>query len=170
MSLIRNGVVVDDPWIRLDDETPAPEGVRAIVSLTRWRNDREALLGSLKAVGVLLKSDETAEDIADDLGVLEVVAVDFPAFTDGRAYSTARILRERYRYLGEIRAVGDVLRDQYAFMSRCGIDAFELPKADTEAWLQAIAEIPAVYQPAADGKNPIFRMRQEPPKDAWLAY
>jgi uncharacterized protein (DUF934 family) len=170
MSLIRNGNIVDDVWIRLDDDTPAPEGVRAIVSLKRWREDRQALLSALKGVGVLLRSNETAEDIADDLEILEVVALDFPSFTDGRHYSTARILRERYRFLGEVRAVGDVLRDQYAFMTRCGFDAFELPKADEKAWLDAVNEIQTAYQPAADGRSPIFRLRTDPPQDVWLAY
>lgn len=170
MSLIRNGNIVDDAWIRLDDETQAPEGVRAIVSLKRWREDRQALMSALAGIGVLLRSNETAEDIADDLDIIEVVALDFPSFTDGRHYSTARILRERYRFLGEVRAVGDVLRDQYAFMTRCGFDAFELPKADEKAWLDAVGEIQTAYQPAADGRSPIFRLRAETPQDVWLAY
>tara|TARA_R110000787_G_scaffold49111_4_gene117874 strand:+ start:5252 stop:5767 length:516 start_codon:yes stop_codon:yes gene_type:complete len=171
MSLIRNGVAIDDAWVRLDDDTPAAPGSRAIVSLQRWKAEKSRLPEILAGVGVLLKSSESAEDIADDLSVLEVVAVDFPAFTDGRSYSTARILRERYRYLGEIRAVGDVLRDQYGFMVRCGVDAFELSDAvDTAEWIKAVNEIPTAYQPAADGRSPLFRVRAETPQDAWLAY
>ncbi|MEQ8711049.1 MAG: DUF934 domain-containing protein [Rhodospirillales bacterium] len=171
MSLIRNGVVIDDPWIRLDDDTPATPGTRAIVSLKRWKAEKPRLIETLAGTGVLLKSNEAAEEIAGDLSVLEVVAVDFPAFTDGRSYSTARILRERYRYLGEVRAVGDVLRDQYGFMVRCGVDAFELADdVDSADWVKAVNEIPTAYQPAADGRSPLFRIRTDTPQDAWLAY
>jgi len=171
MSLIRNGVIVDDHWIRLDDDSAAAADIRAIVSLERWEAEKAELSETLAGVGVLLKSHQSAEAIADDLKILEVVALDFPAFTDGRSYSTARILRERYRYLGEVRAVGDVLRDQYAFMTRCGVDAFELAD-DVEAnkWVEAVKEIPTAYQPPPDGRSPLFRVRAEAPQDAWLAY
>jgi uncharacterized protein (DUF934 family) len=159
MVLVKESVVVDDPWIAVDDEGDLPEGP-AIVSLARWREDRDRLEGRNAALGIRLASDQSPEEIAPDLDRFSVVALEFPVFTDGRAFTSARLLRERFGYGGEIRAVGEVLRDQILFMVRCGFDAFELegPRADHD-WRAALAEIDVFYQPAADRRASVLETR-----------
>lgn len=152
MPLIKDGRIVDDPWRALSDDDPIPNEGAVIVSLQRLHADRERLRAFGLPLGVRLKSDEPAAAVADDVQNLSLIAVEFPSFRDGRGYSTARLLRERYGYRGELRAVGDVLRDQFLFMRRCGFDAFEVASLKAaESWSEAIREISIFYQPAADG-------------------
>jgi uncharacterized protein (DUF934 family) len=128
------------------------------VSLARWQRERAILLKRGQPVGVRLPNTANVADLAADLPLLEVVALEFPKFADGRAHSQARLLRERYGYQGELRAVGDVLRDQLFFMARNGFDAFEL-RADRslEDALKAFDEFSESYQPAADQPQPLYR-------------
>ena len=127
MALLKNNAIVDDPWTWADRGDGRLAAGPLIVGLEHWRDNRESLLRRNAPLGVCLHSDQQPECISRDLAHFDVVALEFPKFTDGRAYSHARLLRERYDYLGEIRAVGNVLRDQLAFMSRSGFDAFEIP-------------------------------------------
>jgi uncharacterized protein (DUF934 family) len=151
MALLKRDRIVDDPWIRIDDDAQAPVDEAIIVSLARWQRDREVLAARNGAVGIVLASDQPPELIADDIAQFGVICLEFPKFTDGRAYSYARLLRSRYDFAGELRAVGNVLRDQALFMRRCGIDAFEIPDgADTEGWRVAFDELTVRYQPAED--------------------
>ena len=130
------------------------------VGLKRWREERDALIKRKDPVGVRLQSDHTAGDVADDLEHLDVVALAFPVFKDGRAYTNARRLRERHGYRGEVRAIGNVLRDQYLFMVRCGFDALEVKEGETEEdWQHATGAITVFYQPAADDKETVLRKR-----------
>lgn len=116
------------------------------------------LLERGEPVGVRLPNTTDVADLAEDLPLLAVVALEFPKFADGRAYSQARLLRERHGYRGEIRAVGDVLRDQLLFMARCGFDAFELrPDRSLEDALAAFGEFTESYQPAVDQPQPLYR-------------
>lgn len=147
MALIKDGAVVDDPWVAVADDADLPQARPAIVTLERWRAERDALIGRNAPLGVRLASDRSPAEIADDLDRLALVALEFPVFTDGRAFTSARLLRERYGYSGEIRAVGNVLRDQILFMVRCGFDAFEMSSARAASeWRQAAAEIDVFYQ------------------------
>ena len=108
-------------------------------------------------MGVRFQSSDTLEDIVADISSLDIFALEFPAFTDGRAYSTARTLRDKYGFKGEIRAVGNVLRDQWSFMSRCGFDAFEVDEKTTlSAFQNAILEMDDQYQPASDDRMAAF--------------
>jgi uncharacterized protein (DUF934 family) len=133
-----------------------------IVSLGRWQAERTALDGRNAPLGIRLKSDERAETIAADLDRFDVVALEFPAFKDGRAYSTARLLRERYRYTGELRAVGEVLRDQLQFMLRCGFDAFEYAgKTAADEAVAAFDEIGVVYQTTTDRRRSAAALRND---------
>ncbi len=155
MPLIKNDSIVEDGWIALSDEAAAPTAAgRApgiIVSLERWQSERAALIARGGPLGIRLRSEQAPALIAGDLQHFDLVALEFPAFKDGRAFSYARLLRERYAFEGELRAVGQVLRDQSAFMKRCGFDAFEVADADAaEAWRQAGGEISVRYQPASD--------------------
>ena len=161
MPLIKDSQLVEDPWTALDDETPLPEGAWPIVSLERWQRERESLIALGVPLGLRLRSDQSPRLVADDLGHFAAVALEFPKFTDGRAYSSARLLRERYGFKGELRAVGHVLRDQALFLVRCGFDAFEVaPGTSAEAWARALARISVHYQSAADGRPAAGRLRR----------
>ena len=161
MVLLKGDRPVEDPWVLLADEDPVPEGAPALIPCERWQREREFLLVRNTPLGVVLRSDQPPLPIADDLPRLELVAIEFPKFTDGRPYSYARLLRQRHGYRGEVRAVGNVLRDQLLFMRRCGFDAFELPDgADVEAWRSAFDEISVFYQPAADEASPAMDLRR----------
>ena len=116
MPLLRKGQIVDDPWVIVADGEPLPADKPALISLERWNAERDSLTGRNLPLGVKLKSDQSPEAIRTDLDRFKLVALDFPHFKDGRAYSYARLLRERMGYTGEIRAVGNVLRDQFLFM------------------------------------------------------
>ncbi|HUZ14473.1 MAG TPA: DUF934 domain-containing protein [Caulobacteraceae bacterium] len=150
----------EDPFTNVADETPTPRG-DVIVSLQRFQAEGRRLLAEGRKVGVRIESNEAVEDIADDLPQLAVVALVFPKFRHGQAYSSARILRERYGYQGEVRAVGDVLREQARFMIRCGVDAFEPADGAAPQDLTHVAfRFRHVYQRAADGREPAFVERQ----------
>jgi uncharacterized protein (DUF934 family) len=162
MALVKNNLVVEDSWVVVEDDAELPDG-DVVVSLSRWQNDREALLKRTNGLGILLKSDENPDAILADLNLFQVIALDFPAYTDGRAYSYARLLRERYKFDGELRAVGDVLRDQVFLMHRCGFDAFDINADDDKAlqiWLDAQKDFTTFYQPTGDGRKTVSSLRE----------
>jgi uncharacterized protein (DUF934 family) len=106
MPLIKDGKLVDDPWVALADDAPLPPADPVIVTLDRWRAERGELGQPGRALGIRLRSDESPAEIAEDLQHFALIALEFPVFRDGRAYSYARLLRERYGYAAELRAVG----------------------------------------------------------------
>ncbi len=166
--LIKNDRIVDDAWTRLVlTEGEAPESVAlpnasVIFPLVVWQAQRAAILARPHEVGVWLDSHEGAETLAGDLAHLSVIAVNFPKFTDGRGYTTARLLRERYAYRGEIRAIGDVLRDQLQNLRRCGFDAFAVREGrDLEGALRGFADFSEHYQTAVTEPQPLFRRRAD---------
>lgn len=168
MAILKNGVPQPNDWVRVADDQPLPENEKAIVSLERWQAEGEALRQRNAAIGVSLKSDQSPLLIAEDLDRLSLVALEFPKFTDGRAFSYARVLRDRLGFTGEIRAFGQVLRDQYVFMLRCGIDTIE-PPADKriEGYAEALKEFSVFYQPTNDGHATPLQLRHR--KDAVAA-
>ena len=130
------------------------------MSLARFQKDRDALLARNTPIGVKLASDQNPQVLADDLSRLSLVALEFPKFRDGRAFSWARILRTRLGFTGEIRAVGDFLFDQVNYQHRVGFDAWEVPDHFTvEMFHKALNEMTDVYQPSADGKKTIRELR-----------
>jgi uncharacterized protein (DUF934 family) len=159
VQLIRNRAIVDDPFVHVADDAELAASGDVIVTLDRWKREREALLArNAGKLGVRLHSDQLASEVGSDAQQFAVIAIEFPNFRDGRGYSTARLLRERYGYRGEIRAVGEVLRDQLFYMARCGFDAFELkPGKDIKGALAAFDDFSVKYQPAADEKLPLYR-------------
>jgi uncharacterized protein (DUF934 family) len=164
-KLIRliDGVLVgaDDRFTNVPDAESAPKG-DVIVSVTRFQAEGEALFADGRDIGVRVEAGEDVDVLAYDLARISLVALVFPGFRDGRAYSSAQILRERYGFKGEVRAVGDVLREQALFMLRCGFDAFEPADGSTpEAWAQAAGGFRHVYQTAADGREPAYVEREE---------
>jgi uncharacterized protein (DUF934 family) len=159
VQLIRNREIVQDAWLHLPDDAELPESGDVIVTLDRWKAQRAALINRKGGkLGVRLRSEQLASEVGPDCAHFAVIAIEFPNFRDGRCYSTARLLRERFEYRGEIRAVGDVLRDQLFYMARCGFTAFELkPGKDIEGALQAFDDFSVKYQPAADEALPLYR-------------
>jgi uncharacterized protein (DUF934 family) len=150
---------VDDRFTDVADDAGVPEG-DVIVSLTRFQTEGETLQARGRDVGVRIEANEEIEALAYDLPRLPVVALVFPKFRDGRAFTAATLLRERFAYRGEVRAVGDVLREQAAFMVRCGFDAFKPSDGSTpEQWAQASHRFRHVYQRAADHRETAFDER-----------
>ncbi|MGE5501251.1 MAG: DUF934 domain-containing protein [Ignavibacteriales bacterium] len=153
-------IEAEDVFIDVADEDEIPEGP-VILSMARFQAEGDALIGSNRPVGVRVQAGEAVEDLAYDLPRIAVVALVFPKFRDGRHYSSARLLRERFNYAGEVRAVGDVLLEQARFMLRCGFDAFIPADGSTpEAWASAAARYRHVYQRATDDLVPAFEARR----------
>lgn len=160
MQLIKNGDFIADRWTNAGDDEALPDGP-VIVSLARWQKEQNALLARGLPLGIRLKSGEEPKLIADHLDRFDVVALEFPAYRNGRAYSYARLLRERYGYRGEVRAVGQVLRDQFYFLLRCGFDALEVRDDITpEIYRDAVGAFSYAYQPATDGRESVMSLRQ----------
>lgn len=153
-------VWAEDGFALVEDDADLPAG-DVILSLKRFMAEGEALLGDRK-VGVRLQPDEKVEDLVYDLPRLALVALVFPSHRDGRNLSAARLLRQRYGYAGELRAIGEVLREQAQHMFRCGIDAFAAVDGSTpEVWDAAVHRYRHVYQRAADDRVPVFVERGE---------
>ncbi|MCI0508924.1 uncharacterized protein (DUF934 family) [Chromohalobacter marismortui] len=155
-TLIVGRHVVEDDWTQLlEEDAPRPANGRIIVALSEWQ------AAPSDDIAPLLASDtELTPELATQLLDAPLIAIDFPKFTDGRGYSLARLLRERYGYQGQIRAVGDVLIDQLYYMSRCGFDAFWLREDQVvEDALNALDTFSLSYQPGTDTPEPLFRRR-----------
>jgi uncharacterized protein (DUF934 family) len=166
MQIIRDRRISENRWqhapedaLVLDATTRLPDAV--IVTLADWRAHKRELLRRGVSVGVRLGAGDDVDEIVEDLSAIGLVALEFESFTEGRPYTHARLLRERYGYQGEIRAVGDVSRDRLAFMERCGINAYELREdCDPDEAIEAFGEISDVYQPAAD-ERPVIASRRD---------
>jgi len=164
--LLENGRPTADPYIALGDTDEIPATGPVLVGLERWRADGIRLAARGFPLGVRLKSHQLAREIAPDLGRLALIAVEFPKFRDGRGFSTARELRERHGFTGEIRAVGHLLPDQYLFLLRAGFSRVEIPDdADPDIWSDALGRItiayqPAPCQPAAASEGPLSLLRR----------
>lgn len=155
--IIKDHKIVEDHWQRIADDAPLPATGDIIVSCKRWQQERASLLARKGGLGVIIGNGVAADEIKSDLQHFRLIAIEFPQFKDGRGYSYARLLRERYRYPYEIRAIGNVLRDQLFPMSRCGINAFELEAGhDLEDALKSFNDFSVRYQPAADGPETPF--------------
>lgn len=126
------------------------------VSFADWRRNPQ---DHAEATALRISNDTPVGDVADDLAGFSTIILDFPQFRDGRAYSQARLLRERYGYAGEIRARGQVLRDQVLFMVRCGVDVFEIASENVAGLNAALKEFSFAYQSGADGAAPVWRRR-----------
>ncbi|MGO9543203.1 MAG: DUF934 domain-containing protein [Rhodomicrobium sp.] len=160
MRYIKHGAVAADPWVYAEGDEPVPPDVPAIVSPDWLFAAAPAeIAGRSAPLGVAWPNDRPEGELAPHLPRLALIALEFPVFRDGRAYTQARRLRELYGFKGEIRATGDVLRDQFLFMARAGFDGFEVKKtADAEAFTKALREFSLNYQPAG-GDSPAFRSK-----------
>ena len=159
MQIIKDGKIVKDDWLHLDDDAKLVEG-NITVSMARYQMERDLLKQHQGKLGICLSGADLLEDIVADLDKFALIGLLFPVFTDGRCYSFARLLRDRYDYQGEIRARGDVLIDQLFYMAQCGINSFELANQDdlTDA-LSAFSAFSENYQATALKKDPLYRRR-----------
>ena len=147
----------NDSYLFVGDEAEIPASGDIVLPLARFQAEGGALLDEGRGVGVFLQADQAVEDLAYDLPRLSRVAVHFAKFRDGRGFTSARLLRDRVGFGGEIRAVGEVLREQASFFVRCGFDAFEPSDGSTpEQWLAAAQRFRHVYQRAADHRPPAY--------------
>ncbi len=160
-KIIDKDAVVEDSWQLLakDFTGPLPSG-DLLLPLNYWLDNRDTAAAHDGKIGLWIDSDEEVEGLADDANQFPVIAVNFPAFTDGRGFSTGRLLRERYGFQGQLRAVGQVIRDQLFFLRRCGFDAFQLREGyDLEDALNSLCDFSVRYQPAVDQPLPLYRRR-----------
>ncbi|MEA2758118.1 MAG: hypothetical protein QOH65_731 [Methylobacteriaceae bacterium] len=150
MPIFRGHGFVEDEWVVAGDDTAMPAG-KAVVSKGRFVAEREALTARNAPLGLILRSGENLDGLENDIERFGLIVLDIPKYTDGRSYSTARLLRERYKYSGELRASGDVLRDQIMFLHRVGFDAFDVTHEGTVAALRdgKMRLVRKHYQPAA---------------------
>ena len=165
MALIRHRKPAADRWQLLEAAADGgfpvlPLAAPVIVTLAQWQAQRESLLARSGDLGVWLAAEDDPAALAPDLERLMLVAVRFKSFTDGRGYSIGRLLRERHGYRGELRAIGDIQRDQLLYLERCGFDAFSLREGEeVDVALQAFHDFAETYQAAVDQPLPLYRRR-----------
>jgi uncharacterized protein (DUF934 family) len=166
-QLIKNRTATLDTWKTLElvegetlENVELPTG-DVIFPLAVWQARKAEIISCHKRIGLLIQSDERIEDVADDLDYFVIIAVNFPKFVDGRGYSTAALLRQRYHYQGEVRAVGDVLHDQLFYMQRVGFDSYALKdgKDVVYAVQKGFTTFGETYQASTDQPQPYFRRR-----------
>jgi uncharacterized protein (DUF934 family) len=162
MPLVKNARITTDLFVHVADGVELPGDGDILVSAQRFLADPDALLRRQGKTGVIWPNSRAVDDLVPHLGRLAAVALVFPTFRDGRAYSQARLLRERHGYDGELRATGQVLRDQFVFMSRAGFDAFEVKKdADADAFAETMKRYSVFYQPTGDGRVTALHRRMQ---------
>ena len=162
MPLVKNAKITNDLFVHVPDGAELPGNGAILVSAARFLEDPEAILRRAAKVGVIWPNNRDLDDLVPYLERLAAVALVFPSFRDGRAYSQARLLRERYAFEGELRATGQVLRDQFVFMLRAGFDAFEVKKdSDAAAFAATTKRYSVFYQPTGDGRVTALHRRMQ---------
>src|SRR5271154_822386 len=147
--LLRDLRIVEDDWRYLNEAADSP-AAPLIVGFDQWRNERDVWIARGGRLGVVLSPDHRVEQLAPDLARFELIAAEFSGASEGRGYTQARLLRERWKFAGELRATGYVRRDQLFFLARCGFNSFELPEGEIETARDALPTFSAAYQPAND--------------------
>jgi uncharacterized protein (DUF934 family) len=162
MPLVKGGKISSDAFVHIADDAEIPGDGAVLISAARFLADAEALLRRAGKTGVIWPNHRDVDELVPWLDRLAAIALVFPSFRDGRAYSQARLLRERHLYRGELRATGQVLRDQFVFMLRAGFDAFEVKKAaDAEAFANTAKRYSVFYQPTGDGRITALHRRMQ---------
>jgi uncharacterized protein (DUF934 family) len=162
MPLVKQGKISGDAFVHVADDAEMPTSGAVLISAARFLADPETLSRRPGKLGVIWPNNRDVDDLVPYLDRLAVVALVFPTFRDGRAYSQARLLRERYKYSGELRATGQVLRDQFVFMLRAGFDSFEVKKdSDAEAFVSTVKRYSVFYQPTGDGRVTALHRRMQ---------
>ncbi|MDF1830842.1 MAG: DUF934 domain-containing protein [Porticoccaceae bacterium] len=163
-KLLKGNSVIDNSWqVLAKDFTGALPDTPCFVPLEYWLANKENLQ-TPETIGVWLDSDQEPEEIAGDIEDLQYLAVNFPTFTDGRGFSIARLIRDRYQFTGELRAIGEIVRDQLFYLSRCGFDAFCLAPLEldqeTRSFEDYLSPFSVTYQASANEPQPLFRRKQ----------
>lgn len=163
-KLVKDGVVVNNAWVVLeksDNVSMAVPAGNTIIPLSLWLQQK-AVLSNRDDIGVWIDSDEDVAELSDDINALPLIAVNFPVFADGRGFSTARLLRERYNFAGELRAIGSFIRDQLCYLRRCGVNAFQFTdeSIDLGEAVKSLNDFSEYYQTAVDQPVPLFRRRK----------
>lgn len=160
MPLVKGARIVSDTFVQLADDAEIVSDGDLLMPATRFLADPAAAVARLGKAGIIWPNNREIDDLVPHLGKIAVVALVFPSFRDGRAYSQARLLRERHDYKGELRATGQVLRDQFVFMLRAGFDTFDVRKeSDAKAFAEVATRYSVFYQPTGDGRVTAFRQR-----------
>lgn len=156
MALYKNGAFVADPWREIFEGQDAPPAGHVILPLDWWLAERAAFEGSNAPLGIRIDPGTPIEALLSDLPRLSLIALVFPKFQDGRNFSLARLLRERHKFSGELRAVGEVLLDQIQAMARCGFDAFDIADPATQRALREGRRFGMAhfYQPSLGRETP----------------
>jgi uncharacterized protein (DUF934 family) len=166
MPLLKQGKIVDDVWAFAEDGHELSPGGCITVSLGRFLSEHEQLLHRNRSIGVRLGPSDDPGLLAAHLERIHLVELVFPKYTDGRAFSQAQMLRRRFGYKSEIRAIGQVLRDQLRLMIRAGFDAMMIEEQDAEAVYEFSAhEFSEFYQAASDTRDTIFQKRHRKTQD-----
>ncbi len=162
MPLVKGGKITDDAFVHVADGAELPGDGAILIPAARFLENPESVLQRKGKTGVVWPNNRDVDDLVRYLDRLAAVALVFPSFRDGRAYSQARLLRERFQYRGELRATGQVLRDQFVFMLRAGFDTFEVKKqSDAEAFAQTVKRYSVFYQPTGDGRLTALHRRMQ---------
>ena len=162
MPLVKGGKIADDSFVHVADGAELPDDGAVLVPAARFLENPESFLQRKAKTGVLWPNNRDLDELVLYLDRLAAVALVFPSFRDGRAYSQARLLRERHGFKGELRATGQVLRDQFIFMLRAGFDAFEVKKdSDAEAFAATVKRYSVFYQPTGDGRITALHRRMQ---------
>jgi uncharacterized protein (DUF934 family) len=160
MPLVKGSRIVADTFTRVEDDAPIPEQGAVLIPAARYLADAAELTQRAAPVGVIWPNNKNVSELAPYLDKLALVALVFPIFRDGRAYSQARLLRERYGYRGEMRATGQILRDQFVFYLRAGFDSFDVIKeTDAAAFEETAKRYSVFFQPTGDGRQIVARSR-----------
>ncbi len=158
-NIIKDSAIVADTY-QLITEAGALPAQDIVVSLDVWQQQREAILAHPYKKAVLLKPDQHPEVLVEDVKQLDMIALDFPAFADGRGYSYATLLRQRFGFTGELRATGDVFKDNLFYLKRCGFNSFAVrADKDIHVALQGLNNFSESYQASVDESRPLYRRR-----------
>lgn len=157
-KLIKDSTVIEDTWQLVADETADIPGGAVILPLSVWRANKDKL-AQREQLGIWLNSDESPSEIADSIDQFQLIAINFPAFADGRGFTYGRELREQHNFNGELRAIGSFMRDQLYYLQRCGFNAFSLEGTDIDAAINSLKDFSNNYQAAIDQPAPLFRKR-----------
>lgn len=159
-QVLKDNRLIDDSWTLLTEDSKSLPSGDILLSYSQWQTFSDQLDSHDGSVGVIIEGNADIEDIIEPLLKLPLIAINFPKFADGRAFSSARLIRERYEYTGEIRAVGGFIRDQLYYLSRCGFNAFKFDDSvDLTESAKSLQDFSEAYQVSVDQESPLFRRR-----------
>lgn len=159
-QVLKDNRLIDDSWTVLAEDSESLPSGDILLSYSQWQTFSDQLDSHDGSVGVIIEGNADIEDIIEPLLKLPLIAINFPKFADGRAFSSARLIRERYEYSGEIRAVGGFMRDQLYYLSRCGFNAFKFDDSvDLTESAKSLQDFSEAYQVSVDQESPLFRRR-----------